>query len=181
MMVHMSEEAKTKEEAAEVSVGDESKQGKRSQAPLQELVDSLRSVEEDIGQISELSVEERALVVEFFECLLKLMEPLATSIDVSTVAIAEEASRAMQASVDPTGHLILLYDDGTVELKDLSIEKNRELLVKVVEDIAPKFKQLTSANRRKIENRIKIFSAVTKEMQKISKALSIYSNPSTSQ
>jgi hypothetical protein len=67
---------------------------------------------------------------------------------------------------------MLLYRDGHVELRNLNEEKNREIMAAVVEDITPKFKQLTSAYKRKVENRIKLLSSVTKEMQKISKALS---------
>jgi hypothetical protein len=36
----------------------------------------------------------------------------------------------------------------------------------------PKFKQLTSAQKRKVEDRIKFLTAVTKEMQRISGAIS---------
>jgi hypothetical protein len=45
-------------------------------------------------------------------------------------------------------------------------------LTAVVEDIMPKFKNLTSQQKRKLENRIKLLSSVTKEIQKSSDALS---------
>jgi hypothetical protein len=45
-------------------------------------------------------------------------------------------------------------------------------MIEVVEDILPKFKELISTHRRKIENRMKFLSLVTKELQKVSKALS---------
>ncbi len=86
----------------------------------------------------------------------------------------------VQANVDPTGYLALLFRDGHLELINLSEEKHRELMLVVVEDVIPKFKQLTSGQKRKIENRIKFLSQVTKEMQKIAAALST-SNPKGSQ
>jgi hypothetical protein len=59
-----------------------------------------------------------------------------------------------------------------MELKNLSEEANRDLMISVIEDVMPKFKQFTTAHRQKIEDRIKFLSAVTKELQKISKAFS---------
>ena len=59
-----------------------------------------------------------------------------------------------------------------MELKNLSEEQNRDIMIMVVKDVMPKFKSLTSLQKRKIENRIQFLSAVTNEIQKISGALS---------
>jgi len=139
---------------------------------LKEFADSLRSLADDIGQISELASEEKLLVTEFFASLLKLMQPLTTAVPVSTSALPAEIGNVVQAYVDPTGHLALLHEDGHMELKNLVEERNRDLMILVIQDIMPKFKTLTNAQKNKIENRIKFLSAVTKEIQKISGALS---------
>jgi hypothetical protein len=144
----------------------------KKQVNLQEIVDSLKSTADDIGQISELSSEEKILVSQFFSSLLKLMQPLTTSIQVSQTALPAQVGDVVQANIDPTGHLVLQYPDGHVELKNLSEEKNRDLMMAVVGDVVPKFKTLTSNQKRKLENRIKLLSSVTKEIQKSSEALS---------
>lgn len=144
----------------------------KKQVNLQEIVDSLKSTADDIGQISELSSEEKILVSQFFSSLLKLMQPLAPSIQVSQTALPAQVGDVAQANIDPTGHLVLQYPDGHVELKNLSDEKNRDLMMAVVGDVVPKFKNLTSNQKRKLENRIKLLSSVTKEIQKSSEALS---------
>jgi len=144
----------------------------KPQTSFQELVDSLKSVADDVGQITELSSEEKNLVAEFLTSLLKLMQPLAPAMSVSASALPAEVGNIVQAYVDPTGHLSLLHDDGHFELKNLAEERNRELLIVVVKDVMPKFKQLTSAQKRKVEGRIKFLAAVTKEMQRISGAIS---------
>jgi hypothetical protein len=159
------EAAKT---VAEVSAAPQPKK----QVNLQEIVDSLKSTADDIGQISELSSEEKILVSQFFSSLLKLMQPLTTSIQVSQTALPAQVGDVIQANIDPTGHLVLQYPDGHVELKNLSEEKNRDLMMAVVGDVVPKFKTLTSNQKRKLENRIKLLSSVTKEIQKSSEALS---------
>jgi hypothetical protein len=144
----------------------------KKQITLQELVDSLRGTADDIGQISELSSEEKILVSQFFTSLLKLMQPLAPSIQVTPASLPAQVGDVTTAYIDPTGHLVLQYTDGHIELKNLSDEKNRELMMSVVGDVVPKFKALTTNQKRKLENRIKLLSSVTKEIQKSSEALS---------
>jgi hypothetical protein len=145
---------------------------KKKQLNIQELVDSLKSTADDIGQISELSSEEKILVSQFFVSLLKLMQPLASSIVVNQTALPAQFSDVTRAHVDPTGHLVLQFQDGHVELKNLSEEKYRDLMMAVVSDVVPQFKNLTSQQKRKLENRIKLLSSITKEIQKSSEALS---------
>jgi hypothetical protein len=145
---------------------------KKKQLSIQELVESLKSTADDIGQISELSSEEKILVAQFFSSLLKLMQPLASSIDVDQLALPAQLGGVVQAYIEPTGHLVLMFEDGHLGLKDLSEEKNRDLLTAVIGDVMPKFKSLTSKQKLKLENRIKMLSSVTKEIQKSSEALS---------
>jgi hypothetical protein len=138
---------------------------------IKELATALKSMADDVGQISELASEEKLLVTEFFASLLKLMQPLTTSMPVSTTALPAEVGNIVQAYIDPTGHLALVHEDGHMELKNLAEERNRDLMVMVIKDVMPKFKSLTSMQKRKIEKRIKFLSAVTNEIQKISGAL----------
>lgn len=139
--------------------------------PIQELATALKNMADDVGQISELFSEEKLLVTEFFKSLLKLMQPLATAMPVSTTALPAEVGNVVKAYLDPTGHLALLHEDGHMELKNMTEERNRDLMILVIKDVMPKFKSLTSLQKRKIEKRIKFLSAVTNEIQKISGAL----------
>ena len=167
------EVAAVKEEPQELLTSQEPKGVERnSQVSIQELVESLKSTADDIGQISELSSEEKILVTQFFSSLLKLMQPLSPAIAVDQLALSVELSDVVQAHIDPTGHLILQFQDGHVELKDLSEEKNRDLMTAVIEDVMPKFKGLVAKQKRKLENRINLLSGITKEIQKSSEALS---------
>ena len=162
-----------KEEPQELFTSKEPKQPEmKRHASIQELVESLKSTADDIGQISELSSEEKILVTQFFSSLLKLMQPLSPTIAVDQSALPVELGDVVQAHIDPTGHLILQFEDDHVELQDLSEEKNRDLMTAVIEDIMPKFKGLASMQKRKLENRIKLLSSITKEIQKSSEALS---------
>jgi hypothetical protein len=169
-LIHMSVEASISQDIVQVSGKDE-KENIPNQTKLNNLLESLRSVQDDIGQIGELSSEEKTLVAEFFQALLKLMQPFAKTMPVSIEALPAEMGDVAQANLDPMGHLIVIHRKGQVELENLNDEKNRDLLLIVAEDVVPKFKQLTSAQKRKIENRVSFLSAVTMELQKMSKAL----------
>jgi len=147
-------------------------QAKTHQITLEELISSLKSLQDDIGQISELTSEEKRVVDVFFDSFLKLMQPLAKTIPISPDALPDELGGVAQANVDPKGNLILLYNDGQVEIRSLNEKPHRELMICVMKDAMPKFKQLTSAHRQKIEKRMKFLSSVTNEMQKISKTFS---------
>jgi hypothetical protein len=168
----MTQETVAKPNAAEISAVPEApKKMEKKQINTQEILESLKSAGDDIGQISELSSEEKLLVAQFFQSLLKLMAPLTSSISVSTSVLPLELGDVVQAHVDPTGHLALLFEDGHMELKDLSETCNRDLMTTVISDVIPKFKGLTNAAKRKVENRIKFLTNLTKEMQKNSDAL----------
>jgi len=165
-----------RQEPIELALSQDLKGSEKKKTPsIQELVESLKSIADDIGQISELSSEERVLVSQFFMSFLKLMKPLTTSIAVNQQVLPSQINDVVQTHVDPTGHLALLFSDGHLELKDLSEEKNRDLMIGVISDIVPKFKNLTAYQKRKIENRIKMLSSVTKEIQKSAEALSVSS------
>lgn len=170
-LTNMSEDTSTAEQEMGVQIKADAKSGKKPQVSIQDLIDSLKIVQDDIGQISELTSEEELLTAEFFTSLLRLMRPLTPSIQVSTSVLPEEMGTVVQASLDETGQLTLFYEDGRMELKNLSEQRYRDLMITVIEDVMPKFKQLTGAQKRKVEGRIKFLSAITKEMQKISKAL----------
>lgn len=167
----MRQEANSPEEVAQIPVKGESEEEETPES-LQGLLDALKSVQDDIGQICELTSEENSSVAAFFESLLKLMQPLARTIPVSPIAVSKEVGSVAQANLEPSGHLIILYADGRMELRSLSDEANRDLMISVAKDVLPKFKQLTGTYRQRIENRIKFLSAVTRELQKISKAFS---------
>ena len=87
-------------------------------------------------------------------------------------ALPAQVGTVVQAHIDPTGHLVLQFEDDHVELEDLSEEKNRDLMMAVVSDVVPKFKSLTANQKHKLENRIKLLSSITKEIQKSSETLS---------
>lgn len=141
-------------------------------ASLDEIVDALRRVREDVGQISELSSEEAKLVEAFSVALLKLMQPLAKAIPVDPSVLPREMGEIERANIIPRGELIVLRGDGGMESIDLRDEANRDLLLEVVIDVMPKFNDLVAERRAKIERRMEFMASITKELQNIAEAFS---------
>jgi hypothetical protein len=136
-------------------------------ASPEEVVETLRRLREDVGQISELSAEEENIVAAFALAFLKLMEPLTKALPVDVSVLPRELGLVERANVVPKGGLILLYADGRMESIDLTERDNRDLLITVVSDVMPRFNNLISQRRGKIEERITFLSSVTRELQTI--------------
>ncbi|MEE9519321.1 MAG: hypothetical protein V3V93_03555 [bacterium] len=136
-----------------------------------EVVETLRQLREDVGQISELSSEEGSIVTAFAIAFLKLMEPLTKALPVDAAVLPLELGDVEKANVLPKGDLVVLYRDGRMESIDLKDAENRDLLVTVVSDVTPRFNALISKRRSKIEKRITFLSSVTKELQSIADSM----------
>ena len=135
------------------------------------VVETLKRLREDVGQISELSSEEGSIVAAFSLAFLKLMEPLTKALPVDAGVLPLELGAVEKANVLPKGDLVVLYRDGRMESLDLTDAENRDLLVTVVSDAIPRFNALIAQRRSKIENRINFLSSVTKELQSIADSL----------
>ncbi|UCH57031.1 MAG: hypothetical protein JSV18_06760 [Candidatus Bathyarchaeota archaeon] len=133
----------------------------------EEVVQTLRRLREDVGQISELSSEEGNIVAAFSLAFLKLMEPLTKALPVDASVLPPEMGLVERANVVPKGDLVVLLEDGRMESIDLKETENRDLLITVVSDVMPRFNRLISQRRNKIEKRIDFLSSVTKELQTI--------------
>lgn len=135
------------------------------------VVETLRRLREDVGQISELSSEEGSIVAAFSLAFLKLMEPLTKALPVDAGVLPPGLGAVEKANILPKGDLVVLYRDGRMESVDLTDVENRDLLITVVSDAVPRFNALVARRRSKIENRIAFLSSVTKELQSIADSL----------
>jgi hypothetical protein len=115
----------------------------KKQSSVEEILESLRSVGDDVEQIVKLTSDEKRLVAELLSSLKSVPHQM-FSIPVSTSELPFGIGAFTQAHIDSTGHLILASEDGNLEVKDLSEAKNRDLMMAVVGDIVPKFKDFAS-------------------------------------
>lgn len=127
-----------------------SKSGTKKQMSIEEILESFKSVADDIQQISKLFSEESILVTQLL-ALLKHMHQLAPSIEVSTAALPFEVGEAIEARLDSAGNLVLTYADERQELRDLSDFKNRDVMIAVIGDILPKLEDLITKPKENIK------------------------------
>ena len=142
-------------------------------ASPEEVVETLRRLREDVGQISELSTEEENIVAAFALAFLKLMEPLTKALPVDVSVLPRELGLVERANVVPKGDLVLLYVDSRMESIDLTERDSRDILISVVSDVMPRFNNIISQRRSKIEKRITFLSSVTKELQTIADSIEV--------
>ncbi|MDH5791804.1 MAG: hypothetical protein OEZ44_06420 [Candidatus Bathyarchaeota archaeon] len=139
----------------------------------EEVVDTLRRLREDVGQISELSAEEGNIVEAYALAFLKIMQPLTKTITVDPSILPREMGLVERANVIPQSELVILFDDGRMESFDLTALENRDLLVAVIGNAMPRFNDLIAQQRSKIEKRIAFLSDVTRELQTIADSLAV--------
>jgi hypothetical protein len=142
-------------------------------ASSEEVVNTLRRLREDVGQISELSAEEGNIVEAFAFSFLKIMEPLTKTVSVDISILPREMGLVERANVIPQSELVILFGDGRMESFDLTAQENRDLLVAVISNAMPKFNGLIAQQRGKIEKRIAFLSDVTRELQTIADSLAM--------
>jgi hypothetical protein len=140
-------------------------------ASSEEVVATLRKLREDVGQISELSAEEGNIVGAFSIAFLKTMEPLTKTLTVDVSILPREMGPMEKANIIPKGELVVLFRDGRMVSMNLKDPENRDLLIKVVSNVVPKFNALITQRRSKIEERIAFLSDVTRELQTIADSL----------
>jgi hypothetical protein len=99
---------------------------------------AIRGMREEANLISELISEEEAVVTSLFRILGKLERPLGwVSVDPDILA---ELGDIELAHVTPNGRLLISRRDNEVKTIDLFDRRNRDLLVLVVRDLAPKLR-----------------------------------------
>ena len=114
----------------------------RKQLSFEEVTDCLKVVREDIGQINKLATEEMFLVEQLIVLLQNFVPSTKSSIEVSPSALPIEVGKVKQAEIKSSGHLKIVYANGRQRLLDLSEIENRDVLIAVIEDILPKFREL---------------------------------------
>ncbi len=110
---------------------------------IEEIMESLGSVGAEVKKIAKLHAKENILVAELLVALETVPQKM-FSIGVSTSELPFREGAFTQAHIDATGQLILTSADGNLIVKDLREARNRDLMMAVVGDIVPKFKDFAS-------------------------------------
>jgi hypothetical protein len=138
-----------------------------------EALDSLREMQENVGQMSELAKEEENLVKEFFNSLHLILKPFSKTLEISVLSLPENyIGRVNKAYMYLTGQLVLVYVNGEVEILNLADQENLNILIGITGEIMTKLKLMMDSHRVETEKRVKFLMSVTKELQKVAKIFS---------
>jgi hypothetical protein len=108
---------------------------------VDEILSGLSELRGDISHLSDLKSEEDRAVEGLFQALMKLTQLLQWA-TVETSVLPVELGEVESAKVTPEGALIYCRVDGEIGTLDLSDYDNRDVLVDVVRDLAPKLREI---------------------------------------
>ncbi len=109
---------------------------------LDEIAESFVAVQQDILQIGNLTSEEKVLASQCLDALTAYMRSLTKPVEVSTAVIPISLGLVSHAQINPMGHLLLTFSNGTSQIVDLIDVVNRDLMMAVVGDLLPKFEEI---------------------------------------
>lgn len=135
-------------------------------------LENLKNLQENFGQVLELSKEETSLVNEFFKAFADILKHFGETLEISVSSLPRDfRERTNKSFLDKTGKLIIVTKKGEVETFNLMEHRNYNILFETVGDIVTKLGALMNSQRAKIEKRVKILMPITKELQKVAKVL----------
>ncbi len=129
------------------------------------ILESLRKLRDDTIQVNELRDEEDRIVEALLEAFLEVLSSIPGGLPVNPELLLGEASDIDRLSVSSSGELLILYLDGEMDAVELNDPENRDLLVKVINDVFPKVRHQIVEMRGRLEKRIVYLSTVTEELR----------------
>ena len=135
--------------------------------------EAMKEIQENAGQISELTSEEETLVREFFNFLVKILKPFGRTLEISASSLPESYNkRISKAYLYLNGQLVLVFANGEVEILNLADQENHQVLVEIAGEIMTKLKAIIASYKSKTEKRVKFLMQMTKGLQKVAEVFS---------
>ncbi|MHB8567133.1 MAG: hypothetical protein ACYC7D_11450 [Nitrososphaerales archaeon] len=131
---------------------------------------SIKSLQEESLQISELTEMERTYGAEVITSLKQVIEPLNVSYHVKPGSISKADSTLSDVILTPQGVVCLIHNNGTVNSKTLESLQS-ETLVKILAEIIPEVRSLLVDKRQKISGRVGMLEKVAREFRKVASTL----------
>ena len=164
--------ASTQKEAQPQAVIDATPTSVTLKVDEEETLASLREMQENVGQMSELAKEEENLVKEFFDFLLRILKPLSKTLEISVSSLPKNyRGQVNKAYLYLTGQLVLVCNSGEVEILNLADQENHGILIEITSDVMMKLKMMIDSCKSETEKRVKFLMSVTKELQKVAKVV----------
>ncbi len=154
------------ESKVEEAVRQDSKVSGQGSLTETEITNSIRSLQEESQQISELVEMERSYSAEVSNQLKQIIMPLNASYHIKPESISRNDSSISDAVLTPQGVVCVFYSSGNVVSRPLE-SITSEVLIKILSEVIPEAKILMNERRQKLSGRVMMLEKLSKEMRKV--------------
>ena len=137
-----------------------------SQQKDAEIALSIKSLQEESLQISELVEMEKTYSVEVISQLKQLIEPLNVAFHVKPSSVSKSDSTIGDVVLTPQGIVCIIHTGGTINSRSLESLPS-EILMRILIEVVPQVKQLLSEKRQKISGRVGTLEKIAREFRKV--------------
>ena len=134
-----------------------------------EITNSIKSLQEESQQISELVEMERSYSAEVTNQLKQIILPLNASYHIKPESVSKNDSSISDVILTPQGVVCVFYSSGNVVSRPLE-SITSEVLIRILSEVIPEAKVLTNDRRQKLSGRVMTLEKLSKEMRKIPNA-----------
>ena len=134
-----------------------------------EITASIKSLQEETQQISELVEMERSYSADVSNQLKQIILPLNSSYHIKPESISKNDSSISDAVLTPQGVVCVFYTSGNVVSRPLE-SITSEVLIRILSEVIPEAKILMNERRQKLSGRVMMLEKLSKEMRKVPNA-----------
>jgi len=131
-----------------------------------EISNSIKSLQEESQQISELVEMERSYSLEVTNQLKQIIIPLNASYHIKPQSVSKNDSSISDVVLTPQGVVCVFYSSGNVVSRPLE-SITSEVLVRILSEVIPDAKVLMNGRRQKLSGRVMMLEKLSKEMRKV--------------
>lgn len=131
-----------------------------------DVTNSIRSLQEESQQISELVEMERSYATEVAAQLKQIIMPLNASYHIKPESISKSDSSISDVVLTPQGLVCVFYNSGNVVSRPLE-SITSEVLIRILSEVIPDAKALMNEKRQKLSGRVMTLEKLSKEMRKV--------------
>jgi hypothetical protein len=132
---------------------------------------SIKSLQEESLQMSELAEMEKTYAAEVVTVFKQIIEPLNMSYHIRPQSVSKSDNTLSDVVLTPQGAVCLVHSNGMINSKPLESVQS-ETLVKILVEVIPEVKSILSEKRQKIAGRVVMLEKVSREFSKVASSLS---------
>lgn len=130
---------------------------------------SIKDLQAEFQQISELTELERTYALEILGLLKGLIEPLNVSLHVKPSVVSKTDNTIKDVVLTPQGTICIVRDNGAINARPFDSLPS-EVLMRILTEVIPEVRRLLVERRQKINGRVGMLEKVVREFRKFAAA-----------